>query len=378
MKIVLIVFLLLTLVNIYGIYKQIIKIKKKKFELCISFVLLILTIIIEYNILGKNELNLLLLLIYILLNIIYFSYIIAQKEIKDYITNQSIKEAIDLSNSGILVLKNKNTIKLQNSIMRDLLSKLSIKKNYIEELKNKAQNTISGDYTIVVDNKAWLFIINKEDLEIVAVDINEEYNLQQKIETQNREIEENNKEIIWTIENMEYIEKQKESQELKSKFHDLLGQSFSMLQQYLNQDNLESKNIEDIKFMIREMFTNMDDEEDAAINLKNLVEAHKNTGTEINIVGKLPKNKEVAKVFFEIIREAVTNAIRHADSTKVDVRIKDNLDGIELIITNNWKKPKDTIIEHQGIKGMRRRVEKIKGNLYITTVPNFKIEVKIG
>ena len=378
MKIVLIVFLLLTLVNIYGIYKQIIKIKKQKVELCISFVLLILTIVIEYNILGKNELNLWLLLIYILLNIIYFSYIIAQKEIKDYITNQSIKEAIDLSNSGILVLKNKNTIKLQNSIMRDLLSKLSIKKNYIEELKNKAQNTISGDYTIVVDNKAWLFIINKEDLEIVAVDINEEYNLQQKIETQNREIEENNKEIIWTIENMEYIEKQKESQELKSKFHDLLGQSFSMLQQYLNQDNLESKNIEDIKFMIREMFTNMDDEEDAEINLKNLVEAHKNTGTEINIVGKLPKNKEVAKVFFEIIREAVTNAIRHADSTKVDVQIKDNLDGIELIITNNGKKPKDIIIEHQGIKGMRRRVEKIKGNLYITTVPNFKIEVKIG
>ena len=378
MKIVLIVFLLLTLVNIYGIYKQIIKIKKKKFELCISFVLLILTIVIEYNILGKSKLNLWLLLIYILLNIIYFSYIIAQKEIKDYITNQSIKEAIDLSNSGILVLKNKNTIKLQNSIMRDLLSKLSIKKNYIEELKDKAQNTISGDYTIVVDNKAWLFIINKEDLEIVAVDINEEYNLQQKIEAQNKEIEKNNKEIIWTIENMEYIEKQKESQELKSKFHDLLGQSFSMLQQYLNQDNLENKNIEDIKFMIREMFTNMDDKEDAEINLKNLVEAHKNTGTEINIVGKLPKNQEVARVFFEIIREAVTNAIRHADSTKVDVQVKDNLDGIELIITNNGKNPKDIIIEHQGIKGMRRKVEKIKGNLYITTVPNFKIDVKIG
>lgn len=38
---------------------------------------------------------------------------------------------------------------------------------------------------------------------------------------------------------MEYIEKQKESQELRSKFHDLLDQSFSMLQQYLNQNNLD-------------------------------------------------------------------------------------------------------------------------------------------
>lgn len=376
MEIILIVFLILTLVNIYEVYKQIIKIKKKKAKLCISFVLLLLTIIMEYNILGKNELNLWLLLIYVLLNIIYFLYVIIKKETKEYITNQSIKEAIDFSNSGILVLKNKNTIKLQNSIMRDLLSKLSIRENYIE--KNKAKNTMSGDCIIIVDNNVWSFIINKEDLEIVAVNITEEYELQEKIETQNKEIEKNNKEIIWTIENMEYIEKQKESQELRSKFHDLLGQSFSMLQQYLNQDNLETRNIEDIKFMIREMFTDMEDKEEAEVNLKNLVEAHKNTGTEINIVGKLPQNKEIAKVFFEIIREAVTNAIRHADSTKVDVQIKDNLNGIELIITNNGKKPKDTIIEHQGIKGMRRKVARIKGNLYITTVPNFKIDVKIG
>ena len=378
MKAVLIAFLFLTLLNIYGMYKQLIKIKKKTTELFINTVLLLLTIAIEYTILGKNKLNLWLLLIYILINITYYLYIIIKKETKEYITNQSIKEAIDLSNSGILVLKNKNTIKLQNSIMSELLSKLSIKKNYIEELKSKAENTISGDYPILIDNTMWLFIINKDDLEIVAVNINEEYKLQQRIENQNREIEENNKEIIWTIENMEYIEKQKESQELKNKFHDLLGQSFSMLQQYLNQEDLESKNIENIKFMIREMFTDMEDKEDAQTNLKNLVEAHKNTGTEIEIVGKLPKNAKVAQVFFEIIREAVTNAIRHADSTKVTVQIIDNLNGLELIITNNGKRPKNTIIEHQGIKGMRRKVANIKGNLYITTVPSFKIDVKIG
>ena len=155
MEIILIVFLILTLVNIYEVYKQIIKIKKKKAELCISFVLLLLTIVMEYNILGKNELNLWLLLIYVLLNIIYFLYVIIKKETKEYITNQSIKEAIDFSNSGILVLKNKNTIRLQNSIMRDLLSELSIRKNYIEELKNKAKNTMSGDCIIIVDNNVW-------------------------------------------------------------------------------------------------------------------------------------------------------------------------------------------------------------------------------
>lgn len=375
MRIAIIALIFLTLIYIYEIYKQIIKIKKRKFVLTISIAVLLLTISIEYPLVRTKEIDLKILLAYSIISVLYFLILFITNRKKETITNQSIKEAIDLSNSGILVLKNKNTIKLQNSIMRELLSKLEINKNYIEELKNKATRVAHDECTILIDDKAWLFIINEQDLEIIAITIDEEYELHQIIEKQNKEIEANNKEIMWTIENMEYIEKEKESQELKSKFHDLLGQSFSMLQQYLNQEDLESKNIEDIKFMIREMFTDIEDTDEPEVNLKNLIEAHKNTGTNIDIMGTLPKDRKIAKVFFEIIREAVTNAIRHADSTKITVQIKDELEKAELIITNNGKTPKNTIIEHQGIKGMRRRVEGLKGKLFITTSPEFKIHV---
>ena len=375
MRIAIIALIFLTLIYIYEIYKQIIKIRKRKFVLTISSAVLLLTISIEYPLVRTKEIDLKILLAYSIISVVYFLILFITNRKKETITNQSIKEAIDLSNSGILVLKNKNTIKLQNSIMRELLSKLEINKNYIEELKNKATRVSQDECTILIDNKAWLFIINEQDLEIIAITIDEEYKLHQIIEKQNKEIEANNKEIMWTIENMEYIEKEKESQELKSKFHDLLGQSFSMLQQYLNQEDLESKNIEDIKFMIREMFTDIEDTDEPEVNLKNLIEAHKNTGTNIDIMGTLPKDRKIAKVFFEIIREAVTNAIRHADSTKITVQIKDELEKAELIITNKGKAPKNTIIEHQGIKGMRRRVEGLNGKLFITINPEFKIHV---
>lgn len=377
MRIAIIALIFLTLIYIYEIYKQIIKIKKRKFVLTISIAVLLLTISIEYPLVRTKEIDLKILLAYSIISVVYFLILFITNRKKETITNQSIKEAIDLSNSGILVLKNKNTIKLQNSIMRELLSELEINKNYIEELKNKATRVAQDECTILIDDKAWLFIINEQDLEIIAITIDEEYKLHQIIEKQNKEIEANNKEIMWTIENMEYIEKEKESQELKSKFHDLLGQSFSMLQQYLNQEDLESKNIEDIKFMIREMFTDIEDTDEPEVNLKNLIEAHKNTGTDIDIIGTLPKDRKIEKVFFEIIREAVTNAIRHADSTKITVQIKDELEKTELIITNNGKTPKNTIIEQQGIKGMRRRVEGLNGKLFITTNPEFKIHVII-
>lgn len=261
--------------------------------------------------------------------------------------------------------------------MSELLHQLNIKSNYISELKKRGKITAVGEYTILIDEKAWLFMISEEDLEIIAIDIDEEYRLYKKIEEQNRKIEENNKDIIWTIENMEYIQREKESQELKSKYHDLLGQSFFMLQQYLNQENLENKNIEDIKFMIREMFIDIEDTEEPEINLKDLIKVHKNTGTNIELLGKLPKNEKIAKAFFDVIREAVTNAIRHADSKKVRVYIKEELEKTEMIITNDGKPPKGTIVEHQGIKGMRRRIEKINGKLFITTIPEFKINIVI-
>ena len=59
------------------------------------------------------------------------------------------------------------------------------------------------------------------------------------------------------------------------------------------------------------------------------------------------------------------------------LKIKEELEKTEMIITNDGKPPKETIVEHQGIKGMRRRIEKINGKLFITTIPEFKIKIKV-
>lgn len=378
MKTIIITLLLFTIAYIYTLYIQIIKIKKRKNIILINFILLFSTIFLEQKILDTREFNIKIITIYLTISIIYFFILYLTKDDKkNSITNKSIKEAIDLSSSGILVLKNKNKIKIQNLVMQEILNNLNIHNNYIENLKSIGKITSAGEYVILSNENAWLFVINEKDLEIIAINISEEYKLNHIVERQNKEIEENNKKIIWTIENMEYIEKEKESQELKNKFHDLLGQSFSMLQQYLNQKDLENKKVEDIKSMIKETFNNIEDKEEPEVNLEYLIEAHKNTGTEVKIVGTLPKDRKIAKVFFEIIREAVTNAIRHAESKHITVEIENEIDRIEMIITNDGKLPKEMIIEHQGIKGMRRKIESLKGRLFITTNPEFKITVII-
>ena len=187
MSVLILIVLLLTLLYIYTLYKQIIKIDKKRSLLVINFIMILLTCFVEYDLLEKREINTKIILIYLVVNLLYLLVFLRTNNKNEALTNQSIKEAIDKSNSGILVLKNKNKIKIQNSVMSELLHQLNIKSNYISELKKRGKITAVGEYTILIDEKAWLFMISEEDLEIIAIDIDEEYRLYKKIEEQKKQ-----------------------------------------------------------------------------------------------------------------------------------------------------------------------------------------------
>ncbi len=322
---------------------------------------------------SRNSLFIIALLgiIYEIISLIYMYFRYYKKET---ITDFSIKKVIDECEFGILVLKGKKA-KLINNKMYEILNKLNIKKDYITNIIKQSIDKIDKNYCVKLENKYYVFVVN--DNEIITFDITEEYKLHQKLNEQNKKLKENNKKILLSIDNIEELEKEKNLLKLKNKYHDILGQNLSILQQYLNRENISQENFEEIKFMIQKMFIDIEDTDDTNINLENLIKIHKKNGTDIIIDGKLPQNKETAKVFFEIIREATTNAIRHAGSSKVFVNIKETLEETYMIITNDGRKPSEFITENQGIKDMRRKVKKLGGMFYISTVPEFSVNISI-
>ena len=290
------------------------------------------------------------------------------------ITNFSIKKVVDECEFGVLVLKGQK-VELINSKMYEILGKLNIKKDYTENIIKQSIDRIDKNYCMKIEDKYFVFVINGN--EIIAFDITKEYKLHQELNEQNRKLEENNKQILLSIDNIEELEREKNLLKLKNKYHDILGQNLSILQQYLNREKISQENFEEIKFMIQKMFIDIEDTDDTNTNLENLIKIHKKNGTNIIMDGKLPQNKEIAKVFFEIIREATTNAIRHAGSSKVFVKIRETLEETYMIITNDGRKPNEFITENQGIKDMRRKVRKLGGIFYISTVPEFSVNISI-
>ena len=338
----------------------------------IAFITILIALFMQESI-SRNSLFIIAFLgiIYEIISLIYMYFRYYKKET---ITDFSIKKVIDECEFGILVLKGKKA-RLINNKMYEILDKLNIKKDYVTNIIKQSIDQLDKNYCVKVENKYHVFVINNN--EIITFDITEVYELHQKLNEQNRKLEENNKEILLSIDNIEELEKEKNLLKLKNKYHDILGQNLSILQQYLNKEKISQENFEEIKFMIQKMFIDIEDTDDTNTNLENLIKIHKKNGTDIIIDGKLPQNKETAKVFFEIIREATTNAIRHAGSSKVFVNIKETLEETYMIITNDGRKSNEFITENQGIKDMRRKVKKLGGMFYISTVPEFSVNISI-
>lgn len=372
MKIIVITLVLFIILDIYRFLLNIFRPNKNNKKVIFEILLLLSSIIICYislTIVENHKYNIYYFISALILIIIILGLFIYDIGInKDKITIFSVKNAIDLSTDGIMFI-HKDKIVLSNIVMDDILKRLKINNNFIEEIKKKSIKSINNLYIIKIDNKIWGININEN--EIKASDITKEYKLQEELSERNREIEKNNKIILKTIKKVDEIEKEKNILKIKNNFHDILGHRLSLLKQYLNMDKVNNK---DIKFLIDSLFEDTTSN-NYEKNLTELVDMYKLLGINIIVTGSLNFDIKIAKVFFEIIREGITNAIIHANSKNIKIIINDSKNKKELIITNDGKRTNKTIHENEGIKGMRRKLKEINGILIIDNTKIFTLKV---
>ena len=154
-------------------------------------IVLLMMIIISYfnltkNMFAKTIYFTLLLDIYILLS---FSYEKLFK--KEYISVLSVKNGIDMSDTGIMFLGDNGNIVLMNNVMSKILKELNIQEHYLDNLLKRCTENMDNNYLLKTNNQVYLLKIfnNKE---VSLTDITELYKLQEQEKLQNKEIKENN------------------------------------------------------------------------------------------------------------------------------------------------------------------------------------------
>lgn len=221
---------------------------------------------------------------------------------------------------------------------------------------------------------------SKNYWQILLSDITEESRLITEIRAKNKDLEENNELLGLMLQNVEEIELDKETQRMRNRIHDVMGQRLSILHSSLQQmDRSEEVPLADLLELLEDMMDDLNEEEkfDSEQIFKNIRNTADIVGTQVIKKGDIPLNEEVAGVFLQILREAVTNAIRHGQASKVYAEFFEDQDHYYLNISNTGRLPGQILKEGEGISGMRHKLSSLAGSLEIDAEEEFTIKLKV-
>ena len=118
-----------------------------------------------------------------------------------------------------------------------------------------------------------------------------------------------------------------------------------------------------------------------AEQLGDIVHAFGLVSVQIDVEGALPEDARVAAAFLQIIREASTNATKHAQAHRVHVRLwqeRTDADAVaHMTISNDGSPAPVSYREGTGIPGMRHVAQDLGGSLEVHATPPFTLTVSI-
>ena len=98
-------------------------------------------------------------------------------------------------------------------------------------------------------------------------------------------------------------------------------------------------------------------------------------GVELSIEGLMPDDESVKDIILSATIEALNNAVRHADASKLSLIIKNNNYEYVVELINNGKSINKEIEEAGGLSSLRKQIEDFGGVMEITPTPIFTLKI---
>lgn len=170
---------------------------------------------------------------------------------------------------------------------------------------------------------------------------------------------------------------------MRARVHDVIGQRLSILHRYLEEGRLDDDSIEQIDPLLRSIAADLrgGGASEPAEQLGDIVHAFGLVSVQIDVEGALPEDARVAAAFLQIIREASTNATKHAAGASgprasVAETSEDALVA-RMTVSNDGAPAPVSYREGTGIPGMRHVAQDLGGCLEIHAAPPFTLAVSI-
>ena len=297
--------------------------------------------------------------------------------------NYSVKEAFDNLPSGVCFFDKNGTVTLCNHQMYRVFFALTGRD--LQSLPELRELLDSGpDVFLLDDGHAWRFAreeITTEDgtayTQVTASDVTELYRRQKELEEDNRKLEEDAQRIRRLSANIISLIREEEILSMKMRVHDDIGRSVIATRQFLQQ----GKPIGELDLTVWKKAVRLlkheneqSEEQDAVTELMN---AAFGIGIQVSFDGTFPENGAVKELFLSVIRECMTNAVRHAGAKELYVRFVSGDHRASVCVTNSGAVPQGELVEGGGLASLRILVKKSGGTMEVKTVPRFELTATV-
>ena len=206
-------------------------------------------------------------------------------------------------------------------------------------------------------------------VQLEATDISDLYRSSKKLYENNQRLAEQYERLQNLLENIVHINHEKEILSTKMRIHDELGRSIIVTKQHLANQTL-SDNIPYLAETWENTIRNLEDVAriyaDKDISPENeLLRAAEMIGCHIDFCGERPSGRQAALLLYATVREALTNAVRHAQADRLNVTISHTGFGFHVEISDNGTVSVYSVTEGSGLNNLRRRLEQEGATLQV-------------
>ena len=313
---------------------------------------------------------------------------------KQALSRDSIKQALDMLPSGICYFTPSGSVKLCNRQMDALFRSISqCDLQTLAELRDALSgcDACSGvirlsqemQTYLFPDGKAWSYRqteVKASDgvvyTEAIFSDVTDLYHKSLELKEQIKRLNAISRELKWLSDNALILTREKEVLSAKTKLHDDMGAVLIAIRHILhNNQTEEAANAMDLfrRAVSAIKYDNADPRGHS--ELDRFMQDAGAIGITVNLSGELPEQEELRRVMILAMRECLTNSVRHARATTIQITVEQKGDSVSMQITNDGKPPETEVVPKGGLLNLYRHIMGCGGTMEIQSKPGFALTV---
>lgn len=233
-----------------------------------------------------------------------------------------------------------------------------------KDTNNENESTHQQLFFRFSDNSVWRFelrFLDSNTVQVEAAEITELYRLSEELYENTIRLQEIQKRQKALLDSIVEVNLNKEILTAKMHIHDELGHCLLATTKAITEDSL-AENADTLRKSWNSTiqdFSNISTVwtvPDSSLQSE-LMQVAELIGCKVIFSGKQPTQRKALQLLYAAIREALTNAVRHADATELMVKIEQDEKNYHIEISDNGGVSVSSITEGNGLSALRQRLE---------------------